>query len=103
VGFVTQLDTFYGRRCLADEPSAPRSGQERSAGPFRDYRTGNPALTTSQTKDVVKLGDLKIQANEQTTHVIPHSLSLGVLAHDIILIAAGAIAKRYEARGGATV
>jgi hypothetical protein len=53
-----------------------------------------PDFTTSQTKDVVKLGDLKVQANEQTTHVIPQNLSLGALALGIILIAAGAIAKR---------
>ena len=53
-----------------------------------------PAFTTSQTKDVVKLGDLKIQANEQTTHVIPQYLSLGALALGVILIAAGAVVKR---------
>jgi hypothetical protein len=53
-----------------------------------------PVFTTSQTKDVVKLGDLKVQANEQTTHVIPQTLSLGALALGVILVAVGAVAKR---------
>ena len=38
-----------------------------------------PAFTTSQTKDIVKLGDIKVQTTEQSTHVIPQALSVGAL------------------------
>jgi hypothetical protein len=53
-----------------------------------------PAFTTSQTKDVVKLGDVKVQSTEHTTHVIPQALSVGALALGVILIGAGAYARR---------
>jgi hypothetical protein len=33
-----------------------------------------PVFTTSQTKDVVSLGDLKIQNTEHSRHVVPTSL-----------------------------
>jgi hypothetical protein len=48
-----------------------------------------PVFTTSQTKDVAKLGGLKIQSTEQSTHVVPQALSAGVLALGVILIGAG--------------
>ena len=41
-----------------------------------------PVFTTSQTKDVAKLGGLKIQSTEQSTHVVPQALSAGVSARD---------------------
>lgn len=53
-----------------------------------------PVFTTSQTKDVAKLGDVRIQSTEQSTHVVPQALSAGALALGVILIAAGAYAKR---------
>ena len=53
-----------------------------------------PVFTTSQTKDVAKLGDLKIQSTEQSTHVVPRPLSAGALVLGVILIGAGAYAKR---------
>ena len=53
-----------------------------------------PAFTTSQTKDVAKVGSLKIQSTEQSTHVIPQALSVGVLVLGVILIGAGAYSKR---------
>lgn len=34
-----------------------------------------PEFTTNQSKNVATLGDLKIQANEQTSHTIPTVLS----------------------------
>lgn len=55
-----------------------------------------PVFTTSQTKDVAKLGDLKIQSTERSTHVVPRSLSAGALVLGVILIGAGAYAKRTE-------
>jgi hypothetical protein len=53
-----------------------------------------PVFTTSQTKDVVKLGDVKIQSTEQSTHVVPQALSVGALVLGVILIGAGVYAKR---------
>ncbi len=48
-----------------------------------------PVFTTSQTKDVVKLGDLKIQNTEQSTHVIPPAVSAGALLLGVVFIGAG--------------
>jgi hypothetical protein len=53
-----------------------------------------PVFTTSQTKDVAKLGDLKIQSTEHSTHVVPQALSAGVLILGVILIGAGAYTRR---------
>jgi hypothetical protein len=53
-----------------------------------------PAFTTSQTKDIAKVGDLKIQSTEHSTHVIPQALSAGAIALGIILIGAGVYGKR---------
>jgi ABC-type dipeptide/oligopeptide/nickel transport system permease subunit len=53
-----------------------------------------PAFTTSQTKDIAKVGDLKIQSTEHSTHVIPPTLSVGAIALGIILIGAGIYGKR---------
>lgn len=53
-----------------------------------------PVFTTSQTKDVVNLGDLKIQSTEQSTHVVPQALSVGALVLGVILIGAGVYTKR---------
>jgi hypothetical protein len=53
-----------------------------------------PAFTTSQTKDIAKVGNLKIQSTEHSTHVIPQALSVGAIALGIILIGAGIYGKR---------
>lgn len=53
-----------------------------------------PVFTTSQTKDVAKLGDLKVQNTEQSTHVVPQALSAGLLVLGVILIGAGLYQKR---------
>ncbi len=53
-----------------------------------------PVFTTSETKDVAKFGDVKIQSTEQSTHVVPQVLSAGALVLGVILIGAGAYAKR---------
>jgi hypothetical protein len=39
-----------------------------------------PIFTTQQTKDVAKIGDLKLQTTESTTHIIPPVLALWFLA-----------------------
>jgi hypothetical protein len=53
-----------------------------------------PYFTTSQTRDVVKLGDLKVTAQEETTHVIPPLLSQGALVIGIVLIGVGLVTAR---------
>lgn len=53
-----------------------------------------PVFTTSQTKDVAKVGDLKVQNTEQSTHVVPQALSAGLLVLGVILIGAGLYQKR---------
>jgi hypothetical protein len=53
-----------------------------------------PVFTTSQTKDVVNLGDLKIQSTEHSTHVVPEALSAGALLLGVVLIGAGLYQKR---------
>jgi hypothetical protein len=56
--------------------------------------TAVPYFTTQQTRDVVKLGDLKVTAKEETTHVIPPLVSQGALVIGIVLIGAGVVMGR---------
>lgn len=53
-----------------------------------------PAFTTEQTKDVAKLGDLKLTANEQTTHVVPPFIGPAALGIGIVLMGAAFIGRR---------
>jgi hypothetical protein len=53
-----------------------------------------PDFTTSQSKDVAKMGDLEVQTTERTTHTVPEPLSLGAIGLGLILIAAGTFIKR---------
>jgi len=53
-----------------------------------------PVFTTSQTKDVVNVGSLKIQSTEQSTHVIPMALNAGALVLGLVLIGAGLYRRR---------
>jgi hypothetical protein len=48
-----------------------------------------PVFTTSQTRNVAQLGDLKIQSTEQSTHLVPQVLSAGTLLLGVVLIGAG--------------
>ncbi len=48
-----------------------------------------PVFTTSETKDVVKLGELKIRNTERSTHVVPLPLSAGALILGVVLMGAG--------------
>ena len=48
-----------------------------------------PFFTTSETRDVVKLGDLKIQNTEHTTHAVPVPLSAGALVLGLVFMGAG--------------
>jgi hypothetical protein len=49
----------------------------------------SPMFTTNETKNVATLGDLKIQANEQTTHMIPTVLSGAALIVGLVMVAGG--------------
>ncbi len=53
-----------------------------------------PMFKTHQTKDVAKVGDLKLQTTEETSYIIPAFLSGGALVPGIILIGAGFYRKR---------
>jgi hypothetical protein len=53
-----------------------------------------PIFTTQQTKEVARVGDLKLQATESTSHVIPPLLSGGALVLGVVLIGAGLYQKR---------
>jgi hypothetical protein len=48
-----------------------------------------PVLTTQQTKDVARIGDLKLQTTESKSYVIPPLVSGGVLVLGVVLIGAG--------------
>jgi hypothetical protein len=48
-----------------------------------------PVFTTQQTEDVVRLGDLKVQATQQRSHEIPPLVSGGALVLGVVLIGAG--------------
>ena len=46
-------------------------------------------FTTSETKDLVKVSDLKLQTTESTPHVIPPMAAGGVLILGVLLLGAG--------------
>jgi hypothetical protein len=53
-----------------------------------------PYFTTTQTKDVAKIGSLHVQAQQDTGHTIPPLLSEGALALGVILMGAGLLQRR---------
>jgi hypothetical protein len=52
-----------------------------------------PSFTTQQTNTVAKLGDLKVQAKQDTPHDIPPLLSEGAIVVGALLLAAGFLRK----------
>jgi len=48
-----------------------------------------PVFTTQQTTDVAKIGDLKIQTQEDTSHAIPPLVGGGALVLGIVLMGSG--------------
>jgi hypothetical protein len=48
-----------------------------------------PEFTTHETKNVVALGDLKIQANEPTQHTIPPIVSAAAIVVGAVLLGSG--------------
>lgn len=53
-----------------------------------------PVVTTQQTREVARIGELKIQATEDKAIVIPPLLAGGALALGIFLIGVGLYGKR---------
>jgi hypothetical protein len=53
-----------------------------------------PMFTTQQTKDVARIGDLHVQAKEDTTHVIPPLVSEGAIVLGAILIGYSLLTRR---------
>jgi len=53
-----------------------------------------PIFTTNQTKNVATFGDIKIQANEQTSHAIPPIVSGAALIVGLVLVVGGLYQKR---------
>lgn len=53
-----------------------------------------PVFTTQQTKEVARVGDLKLQSTESTSHIIPPILSGGAVVLGVVLIGAGFYQKR---------
>ena len=48
-----------------------------------------PIFTTEQTRDVAKVGDLKLQTTDRQTFVVPPLVSGGALLLGVILVGAG--------------
>jgi hypothetical protein len=48
-----------------------------------------PVFTTQENTEIVKIGDLKLTATEQTSHTIPWFLALGALLTGVAVIGAG--------------
>jgi len=55
-----------------------------------------PSFNTRETKDVAKLGDLKLQANTEQTHFIPPLLSEGMILLGVLIIGAGVLTNRQS-------
>ena len=48
-----------------------------------------PVFATHQLTDVARIGDLKVQAEQNTTHVVPQVLSLAALILGVAVAAIG--------------
>jgi hypothetical protein len=55
-----------------------------------------PVFTTQQTTDLAKVGDLKIQTQEDTTHVVPPLVSGSAVVLGIILVGGGLFRSRQS-------
>ncbi len=53
-----------------------------------------PSFSTQETKDLVNLGDLKVQAKTEEPHVIPPVFSGGAMVLGVLLIGAGLVMSR---------
>jgi hypothetical protein len=53
-----------------------------------------PIFTTSQTKDVANIGDLKLQTTQSTSYTIPPLASAAALVVGVVLVGAGVARRR---------
>jgi flagellar basal body-associated protein FliL len=53
-----------------------------------------PVFTTTQTKEVAKLGNLQLKESSDEPHIIPPLLSEGALVLGVVLIGLGAVLRR---------
>lgn len=53
-----------------------------------------PMFTTTQNKDVAKIGDLHLTAKEHDTHYVPPLVSGGAVVLGAVLIGAGIVSRR---------
>ncbi len=53
-----------------------------------------PMFTTQETTELARIGELKLQATETTSHIIPPLLAGGVLLVGVVLIGAGLVLKK---------
>jgi hypothetical protein len=53
-----------------------------------------PIFTTQETSDVAKIGDLKLQSTENTSHSIPPLLAGSSLILGIVMVGGGIYRKR---------
>jgi hypothetical protein len=53
-----------------------------------------PMFTTKETTELARLGELKLETTQTTTHVIPPLVIGGVLVAGVILLGAGLYRKR---------
>lgn len=54
----------------------------------------SPVFTTRQTTDVARIGELRIQTQEESSHAIPPLVSGGALILGVILIGGGFYRRR---------
>ena len=48
-----------------------------------------PAFTTTENKEVAKIGDVQLNAKEDETHVVPPLVAGGVLVLGVVMLGAG--------------
>ena len=53
-----------------------------------------PIFTTSQSKDVANIGDLKIQTTQSMSYTIPPIASAGAVAVGLVLLGVGIVRRR---------
>ncbi len=53
-----------------------------------------PIFTTSQTKDVANIGDLKLQTTQSTSYTIPPLVSGAAVVVGLVLVGAGMMRRR---------
>lgn len=52
-----------------------------------------PVFSTTKTEDVAKLGGLKVQAQENQTHVIPPMVSGAAILAGVVLVGAAVVTR----------